>query len=136
MHDRTLATKDMPLLNRGGYISESNRTMEDNEALVFDTTSLLKKRTHISELDFDRIYKVVRDRDVYWLGVRNQGLRKCRVDGDSLVDTNGGFPMGRKCFSSPSHDNHESMRIHMLMNMTCFLAIVPGECRQMQPAGL
>ena len=30
--------------------------------------------------DFDRIYKVVRasdgDRDVYWLGVRNQGLRK------------------------------------------------------------
>lgn len=50
--------------------------------------------------DFDRIYKVVRasdgDRDVYWLGVRNQGLRKCRVDGDSLVDTNGGYPMGRK----------------------------------------
>ena len=50
--------------------------------------------------DFDRIYKVVRitegNRDVYWLGVRNQGLRKCYVKNDSLLDTNNGYPLGKK----------------------------------------
>lgn len=57
LNDRSLATKELPLLNRGGYVSESNRTPEDDEALVFDTTSLLKKRTHISQIEFDKIYK-------------------------------------------------------------------------------
>ena len=65
--------------------------------------------------DFDRIYKVVRisegNRDVYWLGVRNQGLRKCYVKNDSLLDTNDGYPMGKKeteysCYDIALHGDY------------------------------
>lgn len=58
MLDRTLATKEIPLLNRGiPYESESNRTIEDNEALVYDADSELRRhRTHLSQNEFDKIY--------------------------------------------------------------------------------
>lgn len=61
MLDRNLATPDLPLLNRLAkngetYISESNRTIEDDEAIIFDAASSIRKRTHISELRFDQIF--------------------------------------------------------------------------------
>ena len=56
--DRTLATKEVPLLNREEeYISETNRTREDDEALVYDAESeMSQKRTHISSVEFNHIY--------------------------------------------------------------------------------
>ncbi len=56
LNDRSLATKEMPLLNRGRYVSESNRTKEDDTVLVYDTSSMLTQRTHISLETFERIY--------------------------------------------------------------------------------
>lgn len=56
--DRSLATKEKPLLNQGTpYIPEGNRTREDDMEIMYDTSSALSKRTHVSQIDFDRIYK-------------------------------------------------------------------------------
>lgn len=55
--DRSLATKEVPLLNRGEpYIPDAGRTLEDDQAIVYDAASGIKKRTHVSQLDFERIY--------------------------------------------------------------------------------
>ena len=55
--DRSLATKDIPLLNRGEpYIPDAGRNKEDDEPLIYDAISSLHKRTHISQIDFDKIY--------------------------------------------------------------------------------
>lgn len=35
--------------------------------------------------DFDRIYKVVRDSNNYWVGTRNMGLLRCELRNDSFV---------------------------------------------------
>ena len=57
MNDRSLATKELPLLNRGGYVAESNRTKDDDEVLVYDTSSMINQRTHISLEKFEQIYR-------------------------------------------------------------------------------
>lgn len=56
--DRSLATTAVPLLNRNEeYVSEANRTREDNEALVYDAASeIMQRRTHISSVEFNHIY--------------------------------------------------------------------------------
>lgn len=61
MLDRSLATPELPLLNRlakngESYVSESNRTIEDDEAIIFDAASSIRKRTHMSEIRFDQIF--------------------------------------------------------------------------------
>lgn len=56
--DRSLATYDKPLLNQGlPYVSDSGRTAEDDIPLVYDAISLLRKRTHISQSEFETIYR-------------------------------------------------------------------------------
>ena len=56
--DRSLASYDMPLLNRGHpYIPEAGRTKEDDEAISYDAVTKLHARTHISSYRFDEIYK-------------------------------------------------------------------------------
>ncbi len=56
--DRRLATYEVPLLNRGEpYVSDAGRTREDNEALIYDAISSLKRRTHITQQEFDQIYR-------------------------------------------------------------------------------
>lgn len=56
--DRSLASYDMPLLNRGHpYIPEAGRTKEDDEAISYDAATKLHARTHISSYRFDEIYK-------------------------------------------------------------------------------
>lgn len=56
--DRSLATKERPLLNMGNpYIPEGNRTKEDDTEIMYDTSSALNKRTHVSQVEFDRIYR-------------------------------------------------------------------------------
>lgn len=56
--DRSLASYEQPLLNRGHpYISESNRTKEDNEDIIYDAKATLKSRTHIPEQRFLQIYR-------------------------------------------------------------------------------
>lgn len=55
--DRTQSSYELPMLNRGTpYVPEAGRTREDDEALVYDAASTLKKRTHISQIEFERIY--------------------------------------------------------------------------------
>lgn len=55
--DRSLATFDVPLLNRGEpYIPDAGRTREDDEAMIFDVRGITRERTHISQRDFDKIY--------------------------------------------------------------------------------
>lgn len=55
--DRSLATKEVPLLNRGEpYIPDAGRTIEDDEAIVYDAATRIRERTHISQRDFERIY--------------------------------------------------------------------------------
>ena len=55
--DRSLATKEVPLLNRGEpYVPDAGRTYEDDEALVYDAKGTIRERTHISNRDFERIY--------------------------------------------------------------------------------
>lgn len=62
MLDRTLATKDLPLLNyfeQNGieYESESNRTEEDDRAIIYDVgNSSIRGRTHMSQQEFDRTF--------------------------------------------------------------------------------
>lgn len=56
--DRSLATFDVPLLNRDEeYVSEANRTEKDDVALSFDTSSALRQRTHLSPSRFEAIYR-------------------------------------------------------------------------------
>lgn len=56
--DRSLASYDVPLLNRGvPYVSEAERTKEDDVPIVYDAVSALRKRTHISIQKFDYIYR-------------------------------------------------------------------------------
>ncbi len=55
--DRSLATKEVPLLNRDEpYIPDAGRTLEDNEALVYDIKKLMRERIHISARRFEEIY--------------------------------------------------------------------------------
>ena len=73
------------------YIGTENGTI-----YVYNSES-----NHIDTLKsiFSRVYKVVRDPDSHstlWVGVRNGGLRRCQIVGDSLVDKNQGYPLGRK----------------------------------------
>lgn len=73
------------------YIGTENGTI-----YVYNSAS-----NHIDTLRsiFSRVYKVVRDPDSHstlWVGVRNGGLRQCQIVGDSLVDKNQGYPLGRK----------------------------------------
>lgn len=61
--DRRLATQEKPLLNmlaEAGqpYISEANRTDEDDKALIWNCT-VKTDRTHISQQRFDYIYRDV-----------------------------------------------------------------------------
>ncbi len=56
--DRSLATYDVPLLNRDEpYIPDAGRTQEDDIPLVYDAVSSLRKKTHITQDEFERIYK-------------------------------------------------------------------------------
>lgn len=55
--DREKATKEVPLLNGTAYVPEAGRTKEDDEASIFDVASVLRKQTHISDAQFNRIYK-------------------------------------------------------------------------------
>lgn len=56
--DRSLASYEHPLLNQGiPYQSDAGRTIEDDTPLVYDAISSLRKRTHISQPEFERIYK-------------------------------------------------------------------------------
>ena len=55
--DRKLASKERPLLNQGiPYVSDANRTEEDDMALIYDAGTSLKKRTHIDQNTFNKIY--------------------------------------------------------------------------------
>lgn len=55
--DRSLATKEVPLLNRDEpYIPDAGRTREDDEALVYDAKGVMRERTHISGRRFEEIY--------------------------------------------------------------------------------
>lgn len=58
---REQATFEMPLLNSDEpYVSEANRTREDDEAIFYDADSAFRKqRTHISQMEFNRIYNDV-----------------------------------------------------------------------------
>lgn len=57
MLDRNLASMELPLLNRGiPYVSEADRTEEDDVALVYDVGTKLRGRTHISAPVFDKIF--------------------------------------------------------------------------------
>lgn len=56
--DRSQASFDLPMLNRGiPYVPDAGRTMEDDAPLVYDVVSTLRKKTHISQDEFERIYK-------------------------------------------------------------------------------
>ena len=55
--DRALATKERPLLNQGlPYIPDAGRTMEDDTAIVYDAISSIRRRTHLSPQEFEKIY--------------------------------------------------------------------------------
>jgi len=55
--DRSLASYDAPLLNRGiPYVPDAGRTEEDDFAITYDATSSIKKRTHIPDDVFEKIY--------------------------------------------------------------------------------
>lgn len=56
--DRSLATYEKPLLNQGiPYVPEAGRTIEDDEAMIYDADSVLRRRkTHLSPIEFDKIY--------------------------------------------------------------------------------
>ncbi len=61
--DRSRATKEVPLLNliaKNGeeYISESNRTIEDDEPTIYDVKGATRKRTHCSSARFEEIYNM------------------------------------------------------------------------------
>lgn len=61
MLDRNLATKEEPLLNRlahngESYVPEAGRTLEDDEALIYDVQGDLVRRTKMKFEDFERIY--------------------------------------------------------------------------------
>lgn len=56
--DRNQASYEIPMLNRGlKYIPDAGRTMEDDAPLIYDAVSSLRKRTHITQQEFDYIYK-------------------------------------------------------------------------------
>lgn len=58
--DRSLATYEVPLLNRGHpYKPESGRTKEDDEDIIFDADTSIQKKTHISRARFYEIYRSV-----------------------------------------------------------------------------
>ena len=55
--DRSLATKEVPLLNRDEpYIPDAGRTRDDDEALIYDAKGVMRERTHISAKRFEDIY--------------------------------------------------------------------------------
>lgn len=55
--DRSLASREHPLLNQGlPYIPDAGRTIEDDEAIIYNTAGELRQRTRMSENDFERIY--------------------------------------------------------------------------------
>ena len=56
--DRSLATKELPLLNRDEeYIPEAGRTFEDDNAIIYDAKKSFTVKTHIKEDEFARIYR-------------------------------------------------------------------------------
>lgn len=56
--DRSLATKEVPLLNRGEpYVPDAGRTFEDDNDVSFDTAGAMRQRTHISQSRFEEIYR-------------------------------------------------------------------------------
>lgn len=58
--DRSLATKERPLLNQGlPYVPDAGRTKEDDFAQVWDAAGKTRIRTTIPEADFEQIYKDV-----------------------------------------------------------------------------
>ncbi len=58
--DRSLATKERPLLNQGlPYIPDAGRTKEDDIPMIWDADKTIRKRTHITQNEFDRIYHSV-----------------------------------------------------------------------------
>lgn len=60
MMDRSLATREVPLLNRGvPYVPEAGRTEEDDIAITYDIGNILRERTHIGEKRFQEIYRSV-----------------------------------------------------------------------------
>lgn len=55
--DRALGTKEVPLLNRDEpYISDANRTQEDDISQTYYTLKSLNKRTRMSKNRFEEIY--------------------------------------------------------------------------------
>ena len=55
--DRSLATKEHPLLNQGiPYVPDAGRTIEDDQAQIWDAAGVMRQRTKMSDNDFDRIY--------------------------------------------------------------------------------
>lgn len=56
--DRSLASYELPMLNRGiPYVSDAGRTEEDDRPLIYDAISSLRKRTHIKQDEFEYIYR-------------------------------------------------------------------------------
>ena len=56
--DRSQASYEIPMLNRGlKYVPDSGRTIEDDAPLIYDAVSSLRKRTHISQQEFEYIYR-------------------------------------------------------------------------------
>ena len=56
--DRSLATYDVPLLNRGEpYVPDAGRTFEDDDAQIYDANSNLRRRTHLTQEQFEAIYR-------------------------------------------------------------------------------
>lgn len=55
--DRSLATNEIPLLNRREeYIPDAGRTLEDDKSSFYDAAAVLRRKTHLSQVDFDKIY--------------------------------------------------------------------------------
>lgn len=56
--DRSLGTKEVPLLNRGEpYIPDAGRDFKDDNDVTFQCAARLRERTFISSLEFDKIYR-------------------------------------------------------------------------------
>lgn len=56
--DRSLATKEVPLLNRGEpYVPDAGRTYEDDNTVSYDAANTMRQRTHISQNRFEEIYR-------------------------------------------------------------------------------
>lgn len=55
--DRSLATRDVPLLNRDEpYVSDAGRDFEDDNSIIYDAINQMRFRSHIPSDEFEMIY--------------------------------------------------------------------------------